>query len=172
METKTKKKQDFNSSENQEIKGKFVGRDVLACISYETDTVLKAEGEDLPTFEDIENFYEYKCPECGAGQQEPFDSEAQSEEFDTDYKYKCYECDKEFDTEPESEPQEIYEWWIVTEFLHNDLKKRGEAVLQWGNNYYWGRCCTGQAILLDHVISEICSDMEILDGQPNAWNKK
>ena len=34
----------------------------------------------------------------------------------------------------------------------------------------WGRATTGQAILLDGVISEICSDMEILEGQANEWN--
>ena len=95
------KKLDFNSVENQEIKGRFVEREVKACFS--------------------------------------------------------------------SEPQEIFEWWIVTGFFYGKLKAKGHPVLEWGNNYYWGRCTTGQAIMMDGVISEICAEMEILDGQKYSW---
>jgi len=59
------------------------------------------------------------------------------------------------------------EWWIVTDYLHRKLSEKGQPVLEWGNNCYWGRCGSGQAILLDYVISEICYDMEILEGQKN-----
>lgn len=69
-------------------------------------------------------------------------------------------------------PQEILEWWIVSNYLYRKLKEKGEPVLEWGNNYYWGRGCSGMAILLDGVISSICSEMEILDGQKYSWAKK
>jgi hypothetical protein len=70
----------------------------------------------------------------------------------------------------ESEQQEIYEWWLVSDFLARKLKEKGEPVIEDEN--IWGRCTCGQAILLDHVISEICSDMEILEGQAHDWSKK
>lgn len=70
-----------------------------------------------------------------------------------------------------SKENEIFEWYIVTEYLYNKLREKDEPVMEWGNNYYWGRCTSGQAVMLDGVISEICSEMEILDGQTNAWNK-
>lgn len=156
-----KKKMDYNSVTNQDIKRRFVEREVLACFSYEMESVLRS-GENyrdkeypLPTYEEIENLYEYKCPECGNGF--PIEEEAKS----------C--CDSK--DEPENETQEILEWWIVTEWLAKKLSAKGQPVLEWGNNWYWGRTCSGQAILLDGVISEICSEMEILESQTNDWSK-
>lgn len=69
----------------------------------------------------------------------------------------------------ETEAQEIFEWWAVSSYLFEQLKAKGHPVVDAGSCYIWGRCTTGQAILLDHVISEICAEMEILEGQPNAW---
>ena len=150
-----KLKIDGNSTENQRIKDYFVRREVLTCSSYEIEAVLMAEkgSEDypLPSYDDIENYYEWKCCNCGAGYQTQ--EEAKS----------C--CDKDI----EQEPQEILEWWIVTEYLYNKLKEKGQPVLEWGNNCYWGRTCSGQAISLDGVITVICKDMEILEGQANEW---
>ena len=148
----------FNSNKNQEIKGKFVDREVKACFSYEMDAILKVSDtvkSDLPSYEDIENLFEYVCPECGSGYAE--ESEA----------VNC--CGSE--TKPENEAQEVFEWWIISEFLYRKLKARNHPVLEFGNNYYWGRCTTGQAILLDDVISDICSEMEILQGQKYDWSK-
>ena len=166
--------QNFNSVENQKIKGDFIAREVKTCFSYEMDDVLKINNtvhgdHNLPTWEDIENFYVYSCPECEVGQADESDFVPEIEPGK--YKFVCPDCGHAFDEEPESEPQEIFEWWIVTEYLCKKLKAKGEPVMEWGNNYYWWRCCTGQAILLDCVISEICAEMEILDGQQYAWNK-
>ena len=59
METKI----DYNSIENQEIKSKFVKREVLTCFNYEMDALLRVNGyceitKELPTWDDIENAYE------------------------------------------------------------------------------------------------------------------
>ena len=167
---------DANNNTNQEIKGKFVAREVLTCFSYEMAAILRASScggtgaVDLPDYEDIENFYEYKCPECGEGQTNPeaFDNGSIKDDHP---RYTCPECKKELDDAPESEPQEVYEWWIVTEWLYKKLKDKGYPVLEWGNNYFWGRCTTGQAILLDGVISDICEEMGILEGQKYDWSK-
>ncbi|HEY0089029.1 MAG TPA: hypothetical protein VGB37_09300, partial [Candidatus Lokiarchaeia archaeon] len=152
----------FNSVENQEISRKFVEREVKACFSYEMDAILKAaecghfeSKTELPSWDDIENLYQYVCPECCEGYQN--ESEA-------------VDCCKS-ETEPENEPQEIFEWWIISDFLYRKLKEKNEPVLEWGNNYYWGRCTTGQAILLDRVICDICFDMEILQGQKYDWSE-
>ena len=69
-------------------------------------------------------------------------------------------------------PQEVFEWWRVTSYLYEKLGNKGEVVLEGPNGYYWGRCCTGQAILLDGVISQICADNEILEGQEYDWSKR
>lgn len=55
--------------------------------------------------------------------------------------------------------QEIYEWWFVTQWLYERLKKAGEPVMDSDYGYLWGRTCTGQAISLDRVIQDIYAEM-------------
>jgi len=64
---------------------------------------------------------------------------------------------------------EAYEFWSVTPFLARKLSERGEAIEDIMGFTVWGRGTTGQAILLDHVISLIAEDMEILEGQSYEW---
>lgn len=159
---------------NQEICRKFVSLEVKSCFSYEMTAILGASQDQivgkrgqleypLPTWEEVENLNEYKCPECG----EPVkDSENDN--------IKCSACEY---TAPDTHfcdetPQEIFEWWIVAEYLYNKLKEKGEPVLEWGNNHYWGRTTTGQAIAMDAVIICICREMEILSGQKYSWEGK
>lgn len=174
---------DQNSSVNQRIKGDFVKREVLSCFSYEMGAIMQASSyseqvgsnKDLPDYEDIDNLYAYRCQDCGeltntVEELEQCDDETRS---NGDIVYVCPSCRHETNELEhfEQEPQEIFEWWIVTEYLYRKLKEKGEPVLEWGNNYYWGRTTCGQSILLDGVISSICSDMEILEGQTNDWSK-
>ena len=55
---------------------------------------------------------------------------------------------------------EIYEFWIVSEWLASHLEGRGEVIER---DFYgltiWGRACTGQAILLDDVICSIYDEV-------------
>jgi len=53
------------------------------------------------------------------------------------------------------EPQDVYEWWLVTRWLADELRDSGEPVLGNGFGYWWGRTCTGQAILLDGTLQVI-----------------
>lgn len=69
----------------------------------------------------------------------------------------------------ESEPQEIFEWWAVSDFLFAKLMELGHPVVDTRSCKVWGRCTTGQAILLDYAITKICAEMEILEGQANSW---
>ncbi len=66
---------------------------------------------------------------------------------------------------------EVYEWWSITPWLGARLREHGEVVFDFLDFTVWGRCTTGQAILLDHVIGQIAEDMEILEGQKYAWSK-
>ena len=65
--------------------------------------------------------------------------------------------------------QEIYEYWFVAKWLAEKLEEKGEVIIYHFNSPIWGRQASGQAILLDGVISEICEDLEILDGQRYSW---
>jgi len=65
--------------------------------------------------------------------------------------------------------QGICEWIHVSSFLHDKLREKGHPVWNDGSVYVWGRTSTWQTILSDDVISEICKEMEIFEGQKNEW---
>lgn len=141
----------------------FVSQNVDRCQTSLVCAILAQgyeanENNGMPTEHDIANYYVFKCPECGASQNEPFDSEPidpKNESFATPMHYKCYECQAEFEKEPESEPQEIYEWWLCSDWLLEKLEARGEPVLHSDLGDWWGRTCSGQAISMDSVIKDI-----------------
>lgn len=56
----------------------------------------------------------------------------------------------------EYEEREVYEVWIVSGWLANQLRDQGEAVVH-GN--FWLRCTTGQAVSMDGVIRMITKGM-------------
>lgn len=66
--------------------------------------------------------------------------------------------------------RDIYEHWIISDWFAGKLEEHGELVLRdFFGMTVWGRTTSGQAILLDWIISAIAEDMEILEGQANEW---
>ncbi|MDL2320111.1 hypothetical protein LJC45_03150 [Alistipes sp. OttesenSCG-928-B03] len=55
---------------------------------------------------------------------------------------------------------EVLEWWLVTEWLAEQLKEQGEVIIDDYGCYWWGRQTSGQAIYMDAVIAEICSSFD------------
>ena len=192
-----KVKMDYNSTKNQEIKGKIVAREVLACFSYEMDAIFKASAEnhtDLPVFENVENMYyfdtenviyaiennaDFEEIKALANNPDTYNRRMKTEGDVNVFLYSLEDDELEevanelgIDIDDDiNKPHEIFEWWIITEYFYRKLKEKGYPVLEFGNNCYWGRCCTGQAILLDCVISDICKELEILEGQKYDWSK-
>jgi hypothetical protein len=154
---------DRNSAVNQRIKEKFVEREVITCQSSLVNMLME-QGVDGFSYDEVENLYLPKCPQCG-----DFNSITEEENEDGETIYKCSYCDSEFDEEPDTEPQEIYEWWLVSNWLADKLREHNQPILDNDYDIWWGRTCTGQAILLDSVISDICEEMEILEGQKYEW---
>lgn len=58
-----------------------------------------------------------------------------------------------------SADKEIYEFWEVSDWLAKKLIQHNEPVLESDYGYFWGRCCTGQAIEMDGIIQEIAKEM-------------
>jgi len=115
---------------------RFVDREVYHNESMLVEELLK---EGKFQYEDIENYY------------------IDPKEY-ADY---GYESAQEFEDSGEN-VNEIYEWWRVSTWLLEKLAKKGEPILRTDYGDYWGRTCTGQAILLDNVISEIYKDLQKL----------
>ncbi len=196
--TTTIKKIDFNSSVNQNIKDKFVGIHVKGCVTSLIEFILSQDSLNAPfQMDEIENFYSYpEWSEAVLGENLHFyggtetDKELFLENFtrlleDSEHLLKTntiseftHERNMEIIDEAredfqslDTENLEVFEWWLVSDYLGRKLSELGHPIVSDGLNTYWGRCTTGQAILLDYAISQVCSDMEILEGQSNSWAK-
>jgi hypothetical protein len=168
----------YNSSKNQEIKRKFVDREVIYCVSslvselagkaeefrdYEDD--LYASYQSEPDYEEAltDNECEPFVDEFGA---ECWKDNRDGETFAGSAQYAC----EAFGIDAYDYCRDVFEHWIVTDWLADKLEAHGEKILRdFFGMTIWCRTTTGQAILLDGVIGEICHDMEILDGQANEW---
>lgn len=57
--------------------------------------------------------------------------------------------------EHDGEEYEIFEHWIITHWLAEELKERGERTVELSGLHIWCRTTTGQQIAADNVIEEI-----------------
>jgi hypothetical protein len=181
-----------NNTVNQNIKQRFVGQHVFCNVNSLVEFCLKSEdGESPIQYDEIENIYTYPeyrgtFADFEGGTEEQRNEEIerlrdlQSDLYDEiqedpdkedELKAKREKIEDEiFELENlETEPQDIMEWWAVSEFLYRKLKEKGHPVVDAGSCYVWGRCTSGQSILLDYVITQICAEMGILEGQENSW---
>jgi len=167
-----------NSVKNQEIKRKFIEREVLTCQSSLVEELINKEIFQL---EEIENFYKDNTKQIEKiekleeekekleDQLKIYKENKQEEEIFQLEEIEKIESEIEELEEEEEDPQEIFEWWLITEWLAQKLREKQEPILENEYGIWWGRTCTGQAILLDSVITEICSDLQILEGQKHEW---
>lgn len=88
--------------------------------------------------------------------------------------HRCSDCGKVYNDDQFEELfddcREVFEWWIVTPWLASKLAERGEKVID--GEKIWGRCTTGQSVEMDNVISTICADIGILNGQEHDWSRR
>lgn len=66
-------------------------------------------------------------------------------------------------------PAEIYEWWLVTGWLCDQLKAAGECVIDAGMGCrWWGRTCTGQGYIMDGTLQRIAAKFVREDEKAEA----
>ena len=66
------------------------------------------------------------------------------------------EIGQEYDIEPYQ--HECFEHWIVDSWFAARLREHGQIVFDFCDFTIWGRCTTGQAILLDYVVQQIAKE--------------
>lgn len=192
-------KMDYDSCVNQDIKRTFIGRDVYCCATTMVNELITANSLDSELgFDYLENlipYGEYDFEELTEEERDEKIEELEEKidildeiheyyydgEDSEDYIQKTNKAnyfidelnriidelnDMNFDNYPE-----VYEWWLVSNNLARRLKSHGHIIVDDYTCSIWGRQCSGQAILLDNVISVICEEMEILDGQRFSWKK-
>lgn len=57
-------------------------------------------------------------------------------------------------------PAEVFEWWRVDSWLCGQLDAIGEVTIDNGFGTWWGRCATGQALIMDGVLQRIAASFE------------
>ena len=163
---------DYNTPTNKAIKAKLVEREVYCCLSDMVEALIEAEKLDIIKY--LEYYGEtgdgtvYTGPERDERVEEleqlleddelsGLDKEATQKELE---ELQELDCDRLPD---------IYEWWGVSSWLADKLKEEGQVVVDEFATSIWGRQTTGQAILLDSVISRIAFKIGILEYQENSW---
>jgi len=123
-------------------------------IDREVYTIANELGEGIwnepEGFDCIENLYELKCPECG-----------ETLEPDDDVLVNCIYCPKTeiVVNECDSEPQEVYQWYIVSDWIYRQLRDIGCVVAEWKGQYWWGRTCCGQSMEMDGTFQRISKEL-------------
>ena len=176
---------DVNSTVNQGIKSQFVAREVMTEVNGMVEYILNKSSEDSDTpfsWDDVTNLYKDNSDEIAEKQEEIDTIESEDRYTELNDKYNNDELTEDEETEytalveridslqskieeleaEQEDQQEIYEWWMVSSYLADKLSAYGEPIIE-GENI-WGRTCSGQAILLDSVISSICEDEGILEA--------
>ena len=171
-----------NSSIDQNVKGKLVSREVIGCVSelvsflMETPEIVEELWEvcSVPDYTDsIDNHIDgMKTIECYEYLRDNTNEEIKGNSKKQLIRYinQSEEEKQYFIDEYQIDPEyiESLQYFQVTDWLGEKLQEKGEAVLMdFHGLTIWGRSCSVQAILLDRVIDEIASDMEILEGQQN-----
>lgn len=113
----------------QEKVKNFVNNQVYVCQSMLIEELLK---KDFVSYDDIENLY-------------LTDEQLKANGYD----------DIEQARDRGEDTQEIFEWWVVSDYLLKRLEDEGEPILKTDFGDWWGRTCTGQSIYLDGVIEKI-----------------
>ena len=155
---------------NQKIKSQFVSKHVYCNVTSMTEYILKRSWEDRDapfSWDDVENRMNDSVDDAQDWGESNLDKKELKVFNKLDGEDKI-EYAKNNGWEPEY--REVYEWWMVDGWLCEMLQQNGECVID--SEAIWGRCTTGQAILLDYVITKICADLEILEGQRNSWAVK
>lgn len=145
---------------NNELQSKverIVNNEVLTCQSSLVEMLLQ---NDLASYDDIINMYvdnSEKIEEL----QNKIDEIEENEELTEDQENEISELEERIEelAQEEEEPQEIFEWWVVSDWLADKLEEAGEPILKSDYETWWGRTTTGQSISMDYVIQNIVKNI-------------
>lgn len=141
----------------------YVKNEILVNQSHLVEDLLS---KGMLNFEDIKNYYIYKVDNKLTDSYEEM-SYDQFEEYKENVQDKINELEEagedasewkshlEEMEDLESTPQEVLEWWVVTDWFKEQLLKENEPILESDYETWWGRTTSGQAITMDGVIRAI-----------------
>ena len=124
---------DIESGTMQDITRNFIDKHIIACQSYLVSELMNKE---VISIGDYINFYK------------------SDETIKSDYDVETEEEIQEI-RDNGSDINEVYEHWLVSDWLLEKLKEQEEPILETDYEAWWGRTCSGQSIYLDHNIQEL-----------------
>lgn len=160
------------TKEIEEFTDRMVRNEVFACVSSIVADLANGYGEvphglaladlaeEAAELSYAVEDYEEAATQAGWRNHGHDGDDSQSWRNETDHSGFVYSSAEEVCAEFDLEPYqwEVFEHWIVSGWLGDELKKRGERVGPLGNLTVWGRTTTGQAISMDGVIRRIAAD--------------
>ncbi|HDK7195006.1 TPA: hypothetical protein PTV74_003313 [Clostridium botulinum] len=147
----------MDNNKMQERIENIIENEVLVCQSSLVEKLLESE---IVYCDDIENMYINNSEEIEELQNKIEELE-DKEELTEQEESEIEELENKIEEleEEQEEPQEIFEWWVVSNWLANKLEQYGEPILNSDYGTWWGRTCTGQALKLDYIFQQIVEDI-------------
>lgn len=134
----------------------FVSREVIYCVST---LVSEFASKDEDFYHIFRTFDPDRAREMidEASQDDPErENDLGLDDLDLNDPEDLQNLFQELDLDISEAEAEVYEHWIVTDWLAGKLALKGETIERdFHGLTIWGRCCTGQAISLDDVICTI-----------------
>ena len=112
----------------------FVNRNILRCQTFLVEELIKKEHFLIDYYNDIVNLRKT-------------DKELKNAGYDDDNIQKAKDNNED--------EKEIFEWWLVDDWMLDKLEEAGEPVLRTDYENWWGRTCSGQAVYLDSIMQKI-----------------
>lgn len=174
----------LEESQRQKLADDLIRNNVTACQSSLVDMLIEKQVEGF-AHDDIENSYYtdkegagyYLTNDCDVDEVIDYINEKHNRRIKNDlYTTSQIEsvkgfveiCDDEelqdvcdhfkfYDLE---KPQEIFEWWLVSDWFADKLRAINEPILSNDYGTWWGRTCTGQSISCDYNIQMLACEIE------------
>lgn len=135
----------------------LVEREVYYCQSSLVDMLFEKEIFDwseveqkgtVPTEDELKEEWEDEWDEWVANENDIQDDYEDFADYLENYHYRTIR-----------EEHDIFEWWLVSGWLAEHLKDKGEPILDNDYGVWWGRTTTGQAIAGDSVMIELAAEL-------------
>lgn len=133
-----------------------------------SDFIDDADLDDLETIADMVGYWEEILDEAGVGTKKEEDFVGPTSEHLDQIRTKVKalitndseyaEIGRHFNLDPDYD--EVYEHWIVnSSWAADDLRAYGQIVFEFGGMTIFGRCTTGQSVLLDGWVRRLMRDL-------------
>ena len=139
----------YINCERSKIVDRLIWKEILTLANGLFEKLLN--DSDYCLYDEIENLHmEFEsdknglCCNCS--------SPMQPEEVPLNDMGECVDC---FD----SPMHEVFQWWIVSDFLYERLQEVGEVVCDVEGVYFWGRTACGIALEYDYCFKKIATNI-------------